>query len=104
MSDNLAVRRIEQIDKHTLGIEWNDGHKSMWQLAHLRRNCPCALCVEEMTNKPLLDPNSIDDNITCSKVVSVGRYALTIDFSDGHNTGIFTFDKLRKRCQCDLCK
>jgi len=102
-SGEIGVSSIKQIDRHTLGIEWTDGHQGRWWLSHLRRNCPCALCVEEMTNKPLLDPDSVSDDITCTRVDSVGRYALTVEFSDGHSTGIFTFNNLRNICQCEEC-
>lgn len=92
----LLVRKIEQIDQHTLGIEWTDGHKSRWRLSRLRRACPCATCRDEWTGKPLLDPSRVDENITARRVESVGRYALTIHFSDGHSTGIYSFPMLRE--------
>ncbi|MBI1785900.1 DUF971 domain-containing protein [Candidatus Sumerlaeota bacterium] len=99
----LFVRRIEQLDKHTLGIEWTDGHCGKWRLAHLRRHCPCATCMDEWTGAPILKPESVDENITAKSVQSVGRYALTIQFSDGHTTGIYSFPLLRKLCQCEKC-
>ena len=92
----VMVRKIEQLDRHTLGIEWSDGRKSRWRLADLRRNCPCASCIDEWTGKALLDPKSVDENITATRVESVGRYALTIRFSDGHTTGIYGFNTLRR--------
>jgi len=100
----LLVRKIEQLDKRTLGIEWTDGHKSRWTLAHLRRHCPCASCLDEWTGKPLLKPESIDENISATSIDSVGRYALAIRFSDGHTTGIYSFPMLRELCQCEECQ
>jgi DUF971 family protein len=38
------------------------------------------------------------------RVEPVGAYAIRIDWSDGHNTGIYTFDHLRSLCQCDACR
>jgi DUF971 family protein len=99
----LLVRKIEQLDPHTLGIDWVDGHRSRWRIAHLRRNCPCASCVDEWTGKPILKAEDVDDDLQCSKVTSVGRYALTIQFGDGHSTGIFSFPVLRELCQCEEC-
>ncbi len=99
----LLVRKIEQLDKHILGIEWTDGHRSRWRLAHLRRHCPCASCIDEWTGKPILKPEEVDDNLSATVVESVGRYALTIRFADGHNTGIYSFPLLRELCQCDQC-
>jgi DUF971 family protein len=99
----LLVRSIEQIDKYTLGIEWTDGHKSRWRLSHLRRHCPCAQCVDEWSGEALLSPEAVADNIQCSVVESVGRYAITIKFTDGHATGIYSFTTLRELCQCEEC-
>ena len=99
----LLVRKIEQLDAHTFAIEWVDGHESRWRLSHLRRNCPCATCVDEWTGEPTLNPDDIDDDIQATKIESVGRYALVIQFGDGHATGIYSFPNLRKLCQCDEC-
>lgn len=99
----LLVKNIEQLDRHTLGIEWIDGHKSRWRLAHLRRNCPCASCIDEWSGAPILKAEDVDDNIQAKRIDSVGRYALTIHFTDGHSTGIYSFPLLRKLCQCPEC-
>lgn len=100
----LLVRKIEQLDRHTLGIEWVDGHRSRWRLSHLRRNCPCAVCVDEWTREPKLKAEEVDDDVLATTVDSVGRYAVRIDFSDGHTTGIYSFPLLRELCQCDECE
>ncbi|MBN1514957.1 DUF971 domain-containing protein [Candidatus Sumerlaeota bacterium] len=99
----LLVRSIEQIDAHTFGIEWTDGCRCRWRISHLRRNCPCANCVDEWTGRTLLDKNKVDDNLMALGIESVGRYALTVKFADGHNTGIFTFRYLRELCQNPGC-
>lgn len=101
---SLFVKKIEQLDRHTLGIEWTDGHVSQWRLSHLRRNCPCAGCIDEWTNKPILKTGDVDNNISADRVDSVGRYALTIKFGDGHSTGIYSYGLLRELCQCDECR
>ncbi len=100
----IMVRQIEQLDPYTLGIEWSDGHKGRWRLSHVRRACQCATCKDEWTRKPLLDPESVDDTIQCSFIESIGRYALAINFTDGHKTGIFTYRQLRQICQCEECE
>lgn len=99
----LLVRKVEQLDRHTLGIEWIDGHKSRWRLSHLRQNCPCASCINEWTGEPILEPGSVDEDLIARRVESVGRYALMIEFADGHSTGIYSFPTLRKLCQCEEC-
>lgn len=89
------IKKLYQVDAHTLGIEWTDGHSSQWRLAHLRRHCPCASCRDEWTGKPLLKPESVSDDIQATRIESVGRYAIHIGFTDGHTTGIYSYDLLR---------
>jgi DUF971 family protein len=99
----LLVRKIEQVDRLTFTIEWTDGHLGRWSLPDLRRECPCAACIDEWTGEPLLDPRSVSDDLLCSSIQSVGRYALAIKFSDGHHSGIYPFTRLRELCQCKAC-
>jgi DUF971 family protein len=96
MSDQPRVKRIWQQDDRTLGIHWTDGRKSLYDVVELRRQCRCANCVDEITKKRTLNPDDIPESIRPVKIESVGRYALTIQFTDGHRTGIYAFDKLRE--------
>jgi ATP-binding protein involved in chromosome partitioning len=84
-----------------LRIEWDDqGHEAFYPARDLRAACPCAACVEEMSGRPLLDPNTIPTDIRPVSVALVGAYGLRIQWSDGHATGIYTFERLyRKREQ-----
>ena len=79
-----------------LTIAWSDGGESRLQAAQLRRSCPCATCVNEWTGEKILDEKKIPDDLTFDAPEIVGRYALTFRFSDGHDTGIFSFEYLRK--------
>ncbi|MBC7658682.1 MAG: DUF971 domain-containing protein [Chitinophagaceae bacterium] len=94
MSD-VRVKRIWQQDTRTLAINWTDGKKSLYDTVELRRQCRCAFCIDEVTKQPKLDPDSVPETLRPVKIESVGRYALTIAFSDGHKTGIYSFDWLR---------
>jgi DUF971 family protein len=94
--ENLRVKKIYQVDRHTLGIDWTDGHQSQYRLSFLRRQCPCASCIDEWTREKLLDPKSVSEDLVATRVESVGRYALRISFSDGHDTGLYTFTYLRE--------
>jgi DUF971 family protein len=75
-------------------IEWDDGTATSLSAAELRRLCPCATCVDEMSGIRTLDPTSIADDMTQTDVRLVGNYAICVAFSDGHHTGIFTWDLL----------
>jgi DUF971 family protein len=96
MSDQARVKRIWQQDDRTLAINWTDGRKSLYDVVELRRQCRCANCVDEMTRKRTLNPDDIPESVRPVKIESVGRYALTIHFTDGHKTGIYPFERLRE--------
>ncbi len=61
----------------------------------MRLTCHCALCVEEMSGRKLLDPKTIRSDVSPRKIVSIGNYAIQFSWSDGHNTGIYSFKDLR---------
>ncbi len=80
----------------TIEIEWNDGKKSKFSAKDLRLACPCAGCVNEITGVRMIQPASIASGLTVAGIYPVGRYALQIVWSDGHSTGLYGFDYLRK--------
>ncbi len=94
-------------------ITWSDGHISHYDFAYLRDLCPCALCNDEREKKarigatrgaggsavlPMFKPKA-----TARKATAVGNYAIQIEFSDGHSTGIYSFEHLREICPCEAC-
>jgi ATP-binding protein involved in chromosome partitioning len=79
-----------------LGIRWADGHEQIVPARALRLQCPCAVCVDEHSGKRLLDPRSVPATIRPSRFHWVGNYALQFEWSDGHSTGLFSFDFLRR--------
>ena len=76
-------------------LVWPDGHAGDLSAATLRRNCRCAACQHELTGERLLDPKSVPEDLKIEKAEILGRYALSFVFSDGHSTGIYSFDWLR---------
>ena len=90
-------------DGSRLRIRWRDGHVSEYEPRYLRLRCPCAGCVEEMTGRPILNPQTVPEDVYPTQVQYVGRYALRFDWSDGHRTGIYPFDALRESCPCEAC-
>jgi len=61
----------------------------------LRLACPCAACHDELTGAPLLNPDHVPDDIRPMSVALVGAYGVQVSWSDGHDTGIYTFEALR---------
>ena len=86
---------IEESDSR-LSIKWSDDRETAYDAVTLRRSCPCASCVNEWTGAKILDDKQIGDDMSFTHISIVGRYALNFHFSDGHDTGIFSFDYLRK--------
>lgn len=96
-----------------LEIDWVDGHRSAWSFAWLRDGCPCATCVDERAQQgrkpgqPKPKPaNLLPIYAPLPKPVSahaVGRYALQFNWADGHSGGIYSWDYLRRVCQCREC-
>jgi len=55
----------------------------------------CALCVQEMSGKKMLDPKTVRTDVAPRTITSVGTYAITITWNDGHGSGIYSFEHLR---------
>lgn len=88
------VQIVEESDSE-ISITWSDESESKYTAAQLRRSCPCAGCVDEWTGKKTLQDTTIPNDLTFKHTSIVGRYALNFHFSDGHDTGIFSFKFLR---------
>jgi len=90
-----------------LEIDWQDGHRSAWSFAWLREACPCATCVEQRNlegrrpgeAKPMYAPPPKP-----ASAHAVGRYAIQFNWQDGHNGGIYSWEYLRRVCQCQECR
>ena len=87
-----------------LTLEWKDGHVSNFEPAYLRERCPCARCVDEMTGRRTFGQGQAEPGLEFRQAQVVGQYALQIDFSDGHGTGLFAFELLRSACPCGACR
>ena len=84
-----------------LQIIWSDGHEQQLALRHLRDNCPCATCNQQKADQAKPDPLRILSPaetmpLEIVAMQPIGNYAYNIQFSDGHNTGIYTFEFLRQ--------
>jgi len=94
---------VKYLDDTHLGIQWSDGHQSVYSFHHLRFNCPCAECVDEWTGQRRITAGHVAPDIRPRQYHIVGNYALEFQWSDGHYTGIYDFERLRRLCQCPQC-
>jgi ATP-binding protein involved in chromosome partitioning len=86
---------LRRANPRTLSVLWQDGRQGEFDVRDLRLACPCALCVEEMSGRPLLDPSKVRPDIAPVTLTSVGSYGISIKWNDGHSTGIYSYEGLR---------
>ena len=92
----IEPREIKQEGESGLRITWADDCVCTYTAAELRRACPCAQCVNEWTGQRVIKPEAVSEELMIADVSIVGRYALTFRWSDGHETGIYSFRYLRE--------
>lgn len=96
---DIEPREIKQEGDSALRITWGDDRACHYTAADLRRACPCAQCVNEWTGQRVLNPESVAEELIIRDLSLVGRYALNFRWSDGHETGIYSFRYLRELCE-----
>lgn len=92
-TSNVPVE-IGRANEHDVLVKWKDGTETIFPARFLRLACPCAGCIEEMTGKKILDESTVPDDVHPLSISPVGRYAIQIQWSDGHNTGLYTWERL----------
>jgi DUF971 family protein len=100
MATALRPERFEVVGDF-LAIRWNDGEESILSLEELRRACPCARCAGEPditgrvhTLGPA--PSYTEASFEVEGFEAVGSYAVALRWGDGHDTGIYSFEMLRR--------
>jgi DUF971 family protein len=105
--EHIAISKSKGIK-----IDWKDNHHSEYSLAYLRDECPCATCTgahgtepqKTHYNTPASPFQMYTPVLKMLTVEEVGHYAIRIAWSDGHGSGIYSFDHLRKICPCPECR
>jgi ATP-binding protein involved in chromosome partitioning len=87
-------RAVRLSPRGGLEIEWPDGKTTRHGARALRLACVCAACKDEVSGADLLRPETVPAEIRVMKASAVGRYGVAVEFTDGHNTGIYHFDRL----------
>ena len=104
MNTRILPTALDRTETGELEIQWSDGSQTRLKIAALRSKCPCATCREQRqadtdtskppTSLPVLSASEARP-VAIDRMQPVGNYAYNIAFSDGHDSGIFTFDFLR---------
>jgi DUF971 family protein len=113
--DAVTPKKVRVMKTEGTGVEidWKDGHHSAWSFAWLRNACPCATCHEERDKsgravgvaKPKAQTLLVmyEAPVRPVEVTPVGKYALKFKWTDGHESGIYSWEYLRRVCQCGEC-
>lgn len=94
-TEEIRPQEIGRANEHDVKIRWKDGEEIVYPARFLRFHCPCAMCQDEMTGERRLQESSMAKDVHPETILPVGHYAVQIYYSDGHNTGIYTWEKLR---------
>ena len=112
--EHIAISKSKGIK-----IDWKDGHRSEYGLQYLRDRCPCAACTGAHGGGPQRGaaqaqrgapgaPASpfpmFQPALKMLSVEPVGNYAIRINWSDGHNSGIYSYEHFREICPCPACR
>jgi DUF971 family protein len=105
--------KVHKTEGTGMEIDWKDGHHSSWSFRWLRDACPCATCIEErecdgrLPGEPKAAPKELFALYKAPPlpitVTPIGRYAISFGWNDGHGSGIYSWDYLRRHCQCEVC-
>ena len=91
--------KIKIIDKDKLQLTWSDGKENILPLKYLRDECPCASCKGETilfkTYRPPQPAIFSPEMYKVENIEIVGDYAIQINWKDGHNTGIYSWEYLQ---------
>lgn len=103
MTQTLQPRMVQKIGAE-LAVAWSDGAESYLPLERLRRACPCAQCGGEPdVLGRLIRPQNVYSNGSFELVSYefIGGYGLQPKWGDGHSTGIYSFQYLRRLAGAD---
>ena len=87
---------VIKFDEKNTYLKWPGGEELSVSNRDLRLSCRCAVCVDEITGRELLNPQAIRADIAPKSITSLGNYAIGIDWNDGHSSGIYPYKSIRE--------
>ena len=101
--DEIYLTEVKRLPAELkIRMTWNDGHSADFPNDYLRGYCPCAGCQGHSAGPVQFRPPA--QPVTAVEIQPVGNYAISIQWSDGHATGIYRFAFLREICPCEECR
>jgi DUF971 family protein len=96
----VAKHDIESVEvdrRSHVEVLFDDGVRARFELGPLRRACPCADCNARRSRDQPVAP-WVDESrpVTIVDAELSGAWGLSLEWSDGHSTGIYAWEKLRE--------
>jgi DUF971 family protein len=95
-SKSPKIKGLHEVGRYAVGVQWVDGHDSIFPLENLRRGCVCDACKGNVSGD--VPPASM----RMRQLSRLGDAAVFIGWADGHET-IYTMPQLRSLCRCAYC-
>jgi DUF971 family protein len=95
MTDPPSHIRAHQAEQ-VLELSWGGSRVSRLPFRHVRGECPCASCRDEWSGARILDPTTIREDLKLEGMEPVGSYAVRLVWNDGHGSGLYTWDTLKR--------
>lgn len=91
-----TIRKVREVGRYAVGIDWSDGHDSILPYRHLRSACPCTACRGATTTA--VGPQGSE----LARMQLIGNGTLFLAWADEHET-LFVAEELRALCRCAHC-
>ncbi len=91
-----SIKSLSEVGRYAVGVQWSDGHDSIYPLENLRRYCPCLACKGEVDGEIAPEAQRL------RQLVRLGESGLFLGWNDGHET-LYTTAQLRSICGCAYC-
>jgi DUF971 family protein len=95
-SKTPKIKALNEVGRYAVGVQWIDGHDSIFPLENLRRGCPCEVCGGNVNGEVPAASQRL------KQLSRLGEAAVFLGWADGHET-IYTMRQLRDRCRCAYC-
>ncbi len=95
-SKPLSIKGLNEIGRYAVGVQWSDGHDSIYPLENLRRFCPCLSCKGQVSGEIQQEAQRL------RQLVRLGEDSMFLGWNDGHET-LYTLPRLRSICRCAYC-